>query len=91
MSGAPSSSSTNTDGPSTQVNKFPFISALVIVENEKSFSLAFSLYHIFGRSGISFSCLLMLLLLLLLRPVFSRCCCCYMASSLPPRVYSSRL
>jgi hypothetical protein len=52
--------------------------------------LAFSLYHIFGRSGISFSCLLMLLLLLL-RPVFSRCCCCYMASSLPPRVYSSKL
>ncbi len=90
MSGAPSSRSTHTDGPYTQVNEFPFISALVIVENEKSFSLAFSLYHIFGRSGISFSCLLMLLLLLL-RPVFSRCCCCYMASSLPPRVYSSKL
>jgi hypothetical protein len=36
---------------------------------------------------------LLLLLLLLLRPVFSRCCgcCCYIASSLPPRVYSSRL
>jgi hypothetical protein len=57
MSGAPSSSSTNTDGPYTQVNEFPFISALVIVENEKSFSLAFNLYRSFGRSGISFSCL----------------------------------
>ncbi len=66
MSGAPSSSSTNTDRPYAQVNEFPFISALVLVEYEKSFSLAFSLYHIFGRSGISFSCLLMLLLLLLL-------------------------
>jgi hypothetical protein len=50
MSGAPSSSSTNADGPYTQVNEFPFISALVIVENEKSFSLAFSLYHIFSSS-----------------------------------------
>jgi hypothetical protein len=31
MSGTPSSSSTNTDGPYTQVNEFPFISALFIV------------------------------------------------------------
>jgi hypothetical protein len=84
MSGAPSSSSTNTDGPYTQVNEFSFISALVIVENEKSFSLAFNLYRSFGRSGISFSCLphvassssssscfLSLLRLLLLYSIFS--------------------
>lgn len=31
MWGTPSSSSTNTDGPYTQVNEFPFISALFIV------------------------------------------------------------
>jgi hypothetical protein len=50
MSGAPSSSSRSTDGPYNQVNEFPFISALVIVENEKSFYLALSLYHIFSSS-----------------------------------------
>jgi hypothetical protein len=86
MSGAPSSSITNTDGPYTQVIEFPFISTLVIVENEKSFwhlvcTTFLVLWNIFflsphftsSSSSSSFSsCFLsLLLLLLLLYSIFS--------------------